>query len=116
MELLGSGDRVGITDENVAQDVPFIRALVVQRLEQIWRACDPHIQVQRNPETGLIMRPDPRFIEAGLRCLDKLSLLYRLTAPQMVSTDQYQDTRAGIEESARLALEAMEARTRDQVA
>lgn len=103
----------GISDENVAESAAFVRALVVARLEQAWRACDPHIQVQRNPETGLIMRPDPRFIEAGIRILDRLSTLYRLTNPQMVSTDTYQDTRAGIEESARNALESMESRLRD---
>lgn len=68
----------GISDENVATSIPYVRALVVQRLEQMWRTVDPHIQTQVNPDTGLVMRPDPRFLEAGIRILDRLSDLFRL--------------------------------------
>jgi hypothetical protein len=104
-------DQAGIRDEDVTASVPFVRALVVQRLEQAWRACDPHIQVQVNPDTGLVMRPDPRFIEAGLRILDRLSSLYRLNAPQSSMPDVDLEGRAGIQGIVRAQIEEMENRS-----
>lgn len=64
----------GIGDEQVADSAPLVRALVVQRLEQIWTTVEPHV-------TGAAGKPDPRFIEAGIRVLDRLSRLYRLDLP-----------------------------------
>ena len=64
----------GIRDEEVAASAPLVRALVVQRLEQVWRSCSPHID-------GAAGKPDPRFIEAGIRVLDRLAKLYRLDSP-----------------------------------
>ncbi len=68
----------GIGEEEVTRSQPMVRALLVQRLEQIWLQCEPHV-------TGVV-KPDPRFIEAGIRVLDRLSKLYRLDAP-MTPTD-----------------------------
>jgi len=64
----------GIGDEQVSESAPLVRALVVQRLEQIWTVCEPHV-------TGDMGKPDPRFIEAGIRVLDRLTKLYRLDLP-----------------------------------
>lgn len=64
----------GIGDEQVSESAPLVRALVVQRLEQIWSTCQPHI-------TGDLGKPDPRFIEAGIRVCDRLIRLYRLDNP-----------------------------------
>lgn len=64
----------GIADEQVAESAPLVRALVVQRLEKIWSACEPHVD-------GTAGKPDPRFIEAGIRVTDRLIRLYRLDAP-----------------------------------
>jgi hypothetical protein len=71
----------GIGEEQVTGSAPMVRALLVQRLEQIWSVCEPHV-------TGDI-KPDPRFIEAGIRVLDRLARLYRLDSPltQAVNTD-----------------------------
>ena len=55
----------GIGDEQVSESAPLVRALVVQRLEQIWTVCEPHV-------TGDMGKPDPRFIEAGIRVLDRM--------------------------------------------
>lgn len=63
----------GIGEEEVAGSAAMVRALLVQRLEQIWSTCAPHV-------TGEV-KPDPRFIEAGIRVLDRLSKLYRLDEP-----------------------------------
>ena len=60
----------GIGEEEVARSAPMVRALLVQRLEAIWTQCEPHVSGQ--------IKPDPRFIEAGIRVLDRLAKLYRL--------------------------------------
>jgi hypothetical protein len=65
----------GIGDQQVADAAPYVRALVVQRLEMLWRACEPHID-------GTGGKPDPRYLETGVRVIDRLSRLYRLDAPE----------------------------------
>ncbi|HSJ75313.1 MAG TPA: hypothetical protein VK899_03900 [Gemmatimonadales bacterium] len=63
----------GIGDEQISESAPLVRALVVQRLEQIWTTVEPHVNGS--------VKPDPRYIEAGIRVLDRLSRLYRLDLP-----------------------------------
>jgi len=63
----------GIGEEEVSGSAPMVRALLVQRLEQIWSVCQPHVDGTT--------KPDPRFIEAGIRVLDRLARLYRLDSP-----------------------------------
>lgn len=64
----------GIGDEQIHDSAPLVRALLVERLEQIWSTCQPHV-------TGEVGKPDPRFVEAGIRVLDRLARLYRLDQP-----------------------------------
>jgi len=64
----------GIADEQIHESAPYVRALLVERLEQIWTTCEPHI-------TGETGKPDPRWAEAGIRVLDRLAKLYRLDQP-----------------------------------
>lgn len=67
--------KAGIDEEQVAESAPMVRALIVQRLEQVWRACDPHINPSKEDlDNGF--RRDPRYIEAGLRVLDRLAAIY----------------------------------------
>lgn len=73
MTDLETADGYGIGEEEIAASSPMVRALLVQRLEQVWATCAPHV-------TGEV-KPDPRFIEAGIRVLDRLERLYRLSAP-----------------------------------
>lgn len=67
------GTEYGIGEEEVTGSASMVRALLVQRLEQIWSVCQPHV-------TGDV-KADPRFIEAGIRVLDRLARLYRLDLP-----------------------------------
>lgn len=64
----------GIADQQIHDSAPLVRALLVERLEQIWSTVEPHV-------TGEAGKPDPRFIEAGIRVLDRLAKLYRLEQP-----------------------------------
>lgn len=64
----------GIGDEQVAESAPLVRALVVQRLERMWSTVEPHVD-------GTAGKPDPRFLEAGIRITDRLIRLYRLDLP-----------------------------------
>lgn len=64
----------GIRDEEISESSPLVRALVVQRLEQMWTVCEPHVK-------GQVARPDPRILELGVRVLDRLIRLYRLDQP-----------------------------------
>lgn len=70
----------GIADEQIHDSAPLVRALLVERLEQIWTVCEPHV-------TGEVGKPDPRFIEAGIRVLDRLAKLYRLDQPIPASVE-----------------------------
>jgi hypothetical protein len=64
----------GIGDEEIHASAPLVRALLVQRYEKLWAACEPQI----NGDNG---KPDPRFIEAGIRVSERLARLYRLDQP-----------------------------------
>lgn len=100
-----SGDLIpgtaGISDDQVSEAAPMVRALVVSRLEKIWRACEPHILLP-DPEPGEpVRKPDPRFIEAGIRVNDRLIALYGLlkpaTAADPVDGAGEQDVQAAID-------------------
>lgn len=85
LELEGAA---GITDENVNQSQPLVRALLVQRLEQIWRTCEPHIEVPVDGEGSPLYKADPRFVEAGIRVIDRLSRIYHLEQPQVSGNEK----------------------------
>lgn len=76
----------GINEEHVAESGPMVRALVVQRLEQVWRACEPHI-CPSSEDLEMGFRRDPRYIEAGIRVLDRLTAIYGLLKPHQTMTD-----------------------------
>lgn len=77
----------GIGDEQVVQSQPFVRALAVQRLEMIWRTCEPHVNVPLDEDGHPLYKADPRFVEAAIRVLDRLARWYRLDHPQVGGND-----------------------------
>lgn len=109
MEPLQLPEGAGISDEHLTQDAPYVRALVIARLEQAWRACEPHLMVQENPATGLVMRPDVRFVEAGIRIVDRLAALYRLHAPGK-GTGEEREGREAVTSRVLAQIEEMEAK------
>lgn len=67
-----------IREEEVAADAPRWRYIMVERLELLWRACHPHIEPPMDADGIPLYRPDPRYLEAGIRVLDRLAKIYRL--------------------------------------
>lgn len=65
-----------ITEDDLAVAQPAIRAVIHERLEDLWAQCEESFGADR---------PDPRFSELGLRVLKELASLYRLGAPQPVT-------------------------------
>lgn len=78
--------QAGIDDEQVAAARAGVRALMVGRLEQVWRACEPHINPSQE-DLDLGFRRDPRYIEAGIRVLDRLTAIYGLLRTNQVQAD-----------------------------
>lgn len=92
----------GIADEQLHLSAPYVRALVVERLELIWSACEPQIDRTEG-------KPDPRFVEAGLRCLKELAGVYRLHQP-VPSANERAEELVSKAEMVRAQLLALEAR------
>lgn len=63
-----------IFDEDLVAKAPYMRYLIGNRLEEIWNVCLPHVD-------GTAARPDHRYVETGMRVLERMSRLYRLDAP-----------------------------------
>jgi hypothetical protein len=71
--------RPELTDQGLADEAPMVRAEMVRRLEALWSACLPHIAGED--------KPDVRFVEAGIRIVDRMSRLFRLDAPGRTEPD-----------------------------
>jgi len=93
---------MGIGEEQLAGSAPMVRALVVQRLEMMWRTCEPFI-------TSELGKPDPRFIEAGIRITDRLTKLYRLDNPVHGGQEE-QTSRIPVQELVMAQVAELEAR------
>lgn len=93
----------GINDEDLTRSTPMVRALVVARLEQMWASCEPFIGTT-------VGKPDPRFIEAGIRINDRLIALYNLTKPAAQSAEP--DAESRIDERALLKAQVSELESR----
>ena len=63
-----------ITDDQITSNAPRVRALQIQRLEEVWERVHVRIEEDRSGTRPL----DPRFLEIGLRALKEEALIYRL--------------------------------------
>lgn len=85
-----------ITDEDLANSAPTVRALLVGRLEEMWRPVARHLE---DAHQGLAPA-DPRMLEIGLRIVKEESLLYRLARPPVVSEQDEDPIGAGVDRRA----------------
>lgn len=102
MKQIDTSD-LGIGEEQIATSTPLVRALVVQRLELMWRTCEPFI----NSDLG---KPDPRFIEAGIRVVDRLTRLFRLDSPVAGLNEPDSGSRVDARELVRVQLRELESK------
>lgn len=76
-QALGPGPRIPeITDDNLQEAGPRVRALVMSRLEKMWTHVDRHMD---EAEEGL-RALDPRMLEIGRGLVKETIALYRLLA------------------------------------
>lgn len=74
-----------ISEEQLAEDGPRVRALLIQRLELVWSRVEQRIRDDINGTRPV----DPRFLEIGLRALKDEALHYRLgRAPVPVEEEE----------------------------
>lgn len=92
-----------IHEDDLIESRPRVTALILGRLELIWEACVPHI-------TGDEGKPDPRFIEAGIRCLDREIKLYRLDQPQPSANTAITPSQDAVREALRAQVRELESR------
>lgn len=96
-----------LDDEELSTKAPFIRAQVAMRYEQLWHAALPGIM---NTQSDPDWRPDPRYVEAGIRILRNMAHLYRLDEPAAREREEVAGTRTPVIDMVESALTALEAR------
>lgn len=60
-----------VSDEEMQSQQPMLRGLVLQRLEAVYQACEPHIN-------GDVFPVDVRFVQLGAAVLKQMTALGRL--------------------------------------
>jgi hypothetical protein len=95
----------GITDTEVSDSQPYVRAEVVKRLEAIWKTCEPYIVPGE-------FKPDPRFMEMAVRVCDRLIRLYRLDQPSKDGNEGDPGSLVDVRELVRAQVAELETRMR----
>lgn len=76
-----------ITEEQLQQDVPRVRALHIQRLELVWARIEKRIQDDIDGTRPI----DPRYLEIGLRALKDEAQHYRMFRPPAPVEEEEED-------------------------
>lgn len=84
MQELGSSRMPEITDDNLQEAAPRVRALIMGRLEKMWAAVDQHIE-QANAGDRML---DPRMLEIGKGLMKAEAEIYRLGRPAPVVQEE----------------------------
>lgn len=79
-----SGRMPEITDDNLQEAGPRVRALITGRIEKMYAAVDRHMD---QAEAGDRML-DPRMLEIGKGLMKSLAEIYRLGRPAPVVTEE----------------------------
>src|SRR4051812_6558695 len=79
MEQLGPGPSrmPEITDDNLLESAPKVRALIVSRIEKMYAAVDRHMDEAEAGDRNL----DPRMLEIGKGLMKAVADIYRLGRP-----------------------------------
>lgn len=70
-----------ITDEDLISSGPAVRALLVARLEQLWKPVERALEA----DNAGLMPADPRLLEFGRQVVKDEAALYRLARPPVVA-------------------------------
>ena len=81
-----------VDEEALAEAQPRVRALQIQRYEQLWNVVDGHVQGHLAEDRPV----DPRFLEIGIRVLKEEAVLYRL-AKSLPPSEEDEDPGMGID-------------------
>lgn len=79
-----------VTEEQLQEAQPRVRALQIQRYEEIWDRIKERIEEDKQGERPI----DPRFLELGIRVLKEEATLYRL-GRQAAATEEEEEIDTG---------------------
>jgi hypothetical protein len=99
-----------INEDQLTEDGPRVRALIIQRLELMWNRCEQRIRDDMNGTRPI----DPRFLEIGLRAVKDLALHYRLNKIPVPVEEEEDPSLQAVDRGALVLdfLEGVEARIR----
>jgi hypothetical protein len=103
---------MSLTDTEMASRRPELRAMALSRLEMLWRACEPH--VTGVDAEGKPFYPDYRYVDLGMRIMDRQIRLLKVLAADPVEAETVVDGRDPNAVKASRDLDAIEARLRDR--
>jgi len=91
-----------ITEENLSEAQPSVRALLVGRYEEVW----DRVKVRIIEDQQAARPMDPRFLEIGMRALKEIGVIYRLSKPAAVVEEEEDPTITGIDRARMVAEQA----------
>lgn len=92
----GQGRMPEISDDNLQEAAPRVRALIVSRLEKMWSAVDQHIDEAQAGDRML----DPRMLEIGKGLMKAEADIYRLAKVVAVVEEEEDAALAAIDRRA----------------
>lgn len=99
-----------ISDDNLAEAAPRVRALIVSRLEKMWNQVERHME---EAEAGDRML-DPRMLEIGKGLMKAEADIYRLAKPMVLVEEEPDQELAAVDRRAIIGakLDELEAKRR----
>lgn len=101
-----------ITEADLVESAPRVRALMVARLEALWAPVNARLQLDGGGEQPI----DPRLLEIGLRIVKEEALIYRLGRAPAANEEEEQDPAPGVDRAAMIEgkLQEIENKLREQ--
>jgi hypothetical protein len=107
---LPAGSMPEITDDNLIEAAPRVRALVMSRLEHMWRQVEIHMVDAEAGDRAL----DPRMLEIGKGLMKEVAAIYRLGHASPAPEEEVDEVQAAYDRRAIVAakLDELEAKRR----